>query len=252
MLVRLDKLLCANGMGSRKEIRRLLRKHQYSLNGKRVTDPATLLDPLCDTLSQNGSVLTLRTNCYLMLNKPAGVVTSTNDPVHTTVMELLPEPFCTMKLFPIGRLDIDTEGLLLITNDGALTHRITAPKSHLVKTYYLEVEAAFSSPLLKDWQAACKNGLTLKNGMVCLPAQLESTQSLEVQTPFALLLHIYEGKYHQVKKMMHALGTEVVYLKRIAIGAVYLDPNLASGACRELTAAEIEGLTSAANRAPPR
>lgn len=252
MLVRLDKLLCANGLGSRKEIRRLLRKHQYCLNDKRVTDPATLLDPLRDTVSQNGCTLTLRTNCYLMLNKPAGVVTSTDDPVHRTVMELLPEPFCTMKLFPIGRLDIDTEGLLLITNDGALTHRITAPKSHLVKTYYLEVETAFSNTMLKDWQQACEKGLTLKNGMVYLPAHLEPTQSLEVQTPFALLLHIYEGKYHQVKKMMHTLGTEVVYLKRIAIGSLCLDPNLASGACRELTTAEIESLTSAAEIARSR
>ena len=144
MVVRIDKILAANGLGSRKDIRRLLRKENFSLNGKRVTDAGTLLDPEHDTLFCNGEELPLRTGCYLMLNKPAGVVTSTADPLHRTVMELLPPPFSAMKLFPIGRLDLDTEGLLIITDDGALTHRLTAPKSGCVKCYYLETAEPFN------------------------------------------------------------------------------------------------------------
>ena len=161
MVVRIDKILAANGLGSRKDIRRILRKEDFRINGTRVTDAGTALDPEHDTLFRNGEKLTLRTGCYLMLNKPAGVVTSTADPLHRTVMELLPPPFSAMNLFPIGRLDLDTEGLLIITDDGELTHRLTAPKSACIKSYYLETAEPFTDAAFKTSQTACTQGLPL-------------------------------------------------------------------------------------------
>nr|WP_298679544.1 pseudouridine synthase [uncultured Treponema sp.] len=239
MVVRIDKILAANGLGSRKDIRRLLRKENFSLNGKRVTDAGTLLDPEHDTLFCNGEELPLRTGCYLMLNKPAGVVTSTADPLHRTVMELLPPPFSAMKLFPIGRLDLDTEGLLIITDDGALTHRLTAPKSGCVKCYYLETAEPFNDIDFNTAQTRCAQGLPLGKNFTCLPATFERTEAQNVKTEWAFLMHICEGKYHQVKKMIQALGNEVVYLKRISMGGVVLDLQLPAGSCRELTPDEV-------------
>ena len=244
MLVRIDKILAANGLGSRKDIRRFLRKEDFRLNGTRVTDAGTLLDPESDTLLHNGEKLYLRTCCYLMLNKPAGVVTSTADPLHRTVMELLPPPFSAMKLFPIGRLDLDTEGLLIITNDGALTHRLTAPKSACIKSYYLETAEPFTESAFTAARTACAEGLSLGKNFTCLPAAFERTASKNIKTEWAFLMHICEGKYHQVKKMVKALGNEVLYLKRIAMGGITLDPQLPAGSCRELTPAEIAVLTT--------
>lgn len=244
MLVRIDKILAANGLGSRKDIRRFLRKEDFRLNGTRVTDAGTLLDPESDTLLHNGEKLYLRTCCYLMLNKPAGVVTSTADPLHRTVMELLPPPFSAMKLFPIGRLDLDTEGLLIITNDGALTHRLTAPKSACIKSYYLETAEPFTESAFTAARTACAEGLSLGKNFTCLPAAFERTASKNIKTEWAFLMHICEGKYHQVKKMIKALGNEVVYLKRISMGGVMLDRQLPAGSCRELTPAEIAVLTT--------
>ena len=239
MLVRIDKILAANGLGSRKEIRRLLRKDEFRLNGTRVTDAGTLLNPKSDVLVRNGETLHLRTCCYLMLNKPAGVVTSTADPMHRTVMELLPPPFSEMMLFPIGRLDLDTEGLLIITDDGALTHRLTAPKSGCIKSYYLETVDPFSDADFNAAQTACAQGLQLGKTFTCLPATFERTEAKNIKTEWAFLMHICEGKYHQVKKMIQALGNEVVYLQRIAMGGVTLDRQLPAGACRELTPDEV-------------
>ena len=239
MVVRIDKILAANGLGSRKDIRRLLRKENFSLNGKRVTDAGTLLDPEHDTLFCNGEELPLRTGCYLMLNKPAGVVTSTADPLHRTVMELLPPPFSAMKLFPIGRLDLDTEGLLIITDDGALTHRLTAPKSGCVKCYYLETAEPFNDIDFNTAQTRCAQGLPLGKNFTCLPATFERTEAQNIKTEWAFLVHICEGKYHQVKKMIKALGNEVIYLKRISMGGVVLDLQLPAGSCRELTPDEV-------------
>ena len=239
MVVRIDKILAANGLGSRKDIRRLLRKENFSLNGKRVTDAGTLLDPEHDTLFCNGEELPLRTGCYLMLNKPAGVVTSTADPLHRTVMELLPPPFSAMKLFPIGRLDLDTEGLLIITDDGALTHRLTAPKSGCVKCYYLETAEPFNDIDFNTAQTRCGQGLPLGKNFTCLPATFERTEAQNIKTEWAFLMHICEGKYHQVKKMIQALGNEVIYLKRISMGGVVLDLQLPAGSCRELTPDEV-------------
>ena len=242
MLVRIDKILAANGLGSRKDVRRLLRKEDFRINGTRVTDAGTLLDPEHDTLLRNGEQLYLRTCCYLMLNKPAGVVTSTSDPLHRTVMELLPPPFSAMSLFPVGRLDLDTEGLLIITDDGELTHRLTAPKSACIKSYYLETATPFPEAEFSAAQTACNQGLPLGKNFICLPATFERTASKNIKTEWAFLMHICEGKYHQVKKMIKALRNEVVYLKRISMGGVMLDRQLPAGSCRELTPDEVAAL----------
>ena len=242
MRARIDKILAANGLGSRKDIRRLLRKEEFCINGTRVTDAGTLLNPERDTLFRNGEKLELRTCCYLMLNKPAGVVTSTADLLHRTVMELLPPPFSAMHLFPIGRLDLDTEGLLIITDDGELTHRLTAPKSGCVKCYYLETAEPFSNADFNAAQASCAKGLPLGRNFTCLPAVFERTEAQKVKTEWAFLIHICEGKYHQVKKMIKALGNEVIDLKRISMGGVTLDRQLPAGSCRELTPDEVAAL----------
>lgn len=242
MLVRIDKILAANGLGSRKDVRRLLRKEDFRINGTRVTDAGTLLDPENDTLSHNGEKLYLRTCCYLMLNKPAGIVTSTSDPLHRTVMELLPPPFSAMSLFPIGRLDLDTEGLLIITDDGELTHRLTAPKSACIKSYYLETAVPFTEAEFYVAKTACAQGLSLGKTFTCLPAIFERTEAQNIKTKWAFLMHICEGKYHQVKKMIKVLGNEVIYLKRISMGGVMLDPQLSAGSCRELTSDEVTAL----------
>ena len=239
MIVRIDKILATNGLGSRKDIRRLLRKEDFRINGIRITDARTLLNPESDILLRNGKVMRLRTNCYLMLNKPTGFVTSTADPLHRTVMELLPSPFSAMEIFPIGRLDLDTEGLLIITDDGALTHRLTAPKSGCVKSYYLETAEPFSDIDFNAAQTVCAQGLPLGKNFKCLPATFERTEAQNIKTEWAFLMHICEGKYHQVKKMIQVLGNEVVYLKRISMGGVALDPQLAAGTCRELTPDEV-------------
>ena len=202
MLTRLDKILAANGLGSRKDVRRLLRKEEFGMNGIRVTDAGTLFDPEAGT-------------------------------------DVLPAPFSSMKLFPIGRLDLDTEGLLIITDDGPLTHRLTAPKSACVKSYYLETAAPMSDDTFAAAQSACAAGLQLGQRFTCLPAALERAAPQTIKTEWAFMMHICEGKYHQVKKMIRALGNEVVYLKRIAMGGVALDPALPAGACRELTPEEL-------------
>ena len=242
MLVRIDKILAANGLGSRKDIRRLLRKEDFCINGTRVTDAGMLLDPECDILFRNGEKLHLRTCCYLMLNKPAGVITSTADPLHRTVMELLPPPFSVMNLFPIGRLDLDTEGLLIITDDGELTHRLTSPKSACIKSYYLETAEPFTDAAFHAAQESCAQGLPIGKNFTCLPAVFERTEAKKIKTEWAFLMHICEGKYHQVKKMIKALGNEVVYLKRISMGGVMLDRQLPVGSCRELTPDEVAAL----------
>lgn len=239
MHIRLDKILAANGFGSRKDIRRLLRKETFCLNGVRVTDASTGFNPATDTLSRNGEPVKIRLFCYLMLNKPAGVVTSTTDPLHRTVMDLLPPPFSHMTLFPIGRLDLDTEGLLLITNDGALTHRLTSPKAGCVKSYYLETARPFTDKAFEAAQVACRQGLPLGEKHVLLPAKFERTPPQSIKTQWAFLMHISEGKYHQVKNMIKALGNELVYLKRITIGGLALDPQLPVGSCRELSDEEL-------------
>lgn len=226
---RVDKRLCNSGRWSRKQVRGLLKAGRVSADGTRVKDPSEKISEdvrLCvdgESLSTEGLV-------YLMINKPAGVISSTEDPREKTVLQILPTSYQKMGLFPVGRLDKDTEGLLLLTNDGPLAHHLLSPKYHIKKVYYVAVERK----LEEADAAAFLEGIALKDGTLCQPAKLER---LSENTA---LLSITEGKYHQVKRMMAARGKPVCYLKRLAMGPLQLDASLGLGEFRELTEAERE------------
>lgn len=232
---RLDKILADNGFGSRRDIKKLLRSGALSVNGVVATDPADKADPEADSFTFDGEPLELKRLVYLMLNKCAGVVTSTSDPKNQTVIDLLGSPWASMGLFPVGRLDIDTEGLLLITNDGPLTHQLTSPKTGCDKTYVARLRDPVDDGALVEYQRAFRSGIPFHDGYVCLPASVEREGTLDS----TLRVVIGEGKYHQVKKMFKVVGNEVVYLKRVAMGSLALDESLAPGSFRELSVDEV-------------
>ncbi|HPS44685.1 MAG TPA: pseudouridine synthase [Treponemataceae bacterium] len=257
MKSRLDKVLSSSGMGSRRDVRRILRERQVTVNGARVVDPGALVDPEFDGIALEGKPLSLKQTVYLMLNKPSGVVTSTEDPLHRTVMDLFEEPWSRMNLFPIGRLDRDTEGLLVITNDGPLGHRLTSPKTGVDKTYLAILRDPVSDARFAEYAARFREGVSFPDGYVTLPASLARAgsdagadanasgpaRSIGDGSFASVLLTIQEGKFHQVKRMFKAVGNEVIYLKRVSMGSLALDPALAPGAYRELTESEIAGLS---------
>ncbi len=251
MTVRLDKLLSSQGLGSRRDIKRLLRARELRINGSICRDSATSVDPETDILEIDGQPFTVRNFVYLMLNKPDGVITSTEDPGHRTVMDLLTPPWNALSLFPVGRLDKDTEGLLILTNDGPLTHRLTSPKTGVDKTYYAELALPCSPEMIAEYCTKFRDGLVLGNGMVCLPAGIAAATAgirpSRAAPPEAhrVVIVIQEGKYHQVKKMCRAVGNEVRYLRRIAMGNLALDSSLQEGSWRELTETEIQLLRGA-------
>lgn len=242
MKMRLDKLLALSGLGSRSGVKKILHKKNCYVNGVRITNSSFYVDPEIDMITIDGNKIRLRPNIYLMMNKPAGCVTSTDDPVHKTVMDYLKPPFSDIKLFPIGRLDIDTEGLILITDDGELTHKITSPKSGTVKTYYLEFSVEPAPYEITRYTELFRNGVVFKNGYKCRPAQFEKCGNKTGSGKSGFLIHITEGKFHQVKKMGLAAGNELCYLRRISVGGVGLDNTLKPGEYRELTNEEIERL----------
>ena len=242
MKSRLDKLLSANGFGSRRDIKRLLKSCCLTVNGNICTDPGFNVDSETDLMELDGEQLHISTMVYLMLNKPAGVVTSTEDPAHRTVIDLLDEPYSRMGLFPIGRLDRDTEGLLILTNDGPLTHRLTSPKTGFDKTYFARLRDLVNEEMFSDYAKRLTAGVTFHDGYTCLPATLLPAVTA-VDGNNGLRLTIHEGKYHQVKKMFKALGNEVTYLQRVAMGPLTLDRNLRPGDYRELRPEEIAMLT---------
>lgn len=241
MKSRLDKLLADNGWGSRRDIKRLLRERSLTVNGTPCRDPSIHVDTETDILVLDGIPLTVRDFVYLMLNKPAGVVTSTSDPDHATVIDLLGEPWASMGLFPIGRLDRDTEGLLVITNDGPLTHRLTAPKTGCPKAYLARLRDRVDQDIFLDYERRFREGITFHDGYTCMPAILARAGSGstgdDTSREFRVVIH--EGKYHQVKKMFKVVGNEVVFLKRLSMGGLELDPALEPGSFRELTAGEL-------------
>ena len=172
-----------------------------------------------------------------MLNKPAGIISASEDDSEDTVVDLIPEPK-RRDLFPVGRLDRDTEGLLLITNDGALAHRLLSPKHHVDKTYYVEVSGVLNESDIELFG----QGLVLTDGLECLPADLKILSVSDDEYASAAEITIREGKFHQVKRMFSSVGAEVTYLKRLSMGSVTLDPGLEPGECRRLTAGELEAL----------
>ena len=242
---RLDKLLAHEGFGSRKDIRKLLRNCKVLVNGSRTYDASTQIDAEKDTISVDGEEINLHKNLYLMMNKPQHYVCSTKEGDHETVFDLLDDslrtPYLQDKLHLVGRLDMDTEGLLLFTTDGELTHRLISPKSHISKTYLCGLEhtetAEHQTAITAKFQAGIEVGPEdNEQGFTAQPAQITWLNDTTAH------LTIYEGKYHQVKRMFAAVGNKIVYLKRISMGQLKLDEELELGEYKELTDDDLEKL----------
>ena len=230
---RLDKLIASMGRWSRREVKELIRRGRVLVDGRPAARPEDRADPAAARILVDGEALDYRANIYIMLHKPAGVLSATEAPRQRTVLDLLPPELRRRGLFPVGRLDRDTEGLLLLTDDGALAHRLLSPKKHVDKVYY----ARLDRPLTEEDRAAFARGMTLPDGLVCMPADLELRgDGREV------LITLREGKFHQVKRMAAARGAHVLYLKRLRMGPLRLDEGLAPGQYRFLTGEEIAGI----------
>lgn len=232
---RLDKVLSHMGYGSRKECRSLIKQKVVNVNGVVMTDSGYQLDPYVDDIRVHGEKLVYRQFIYVMLNKPQGVISATEDAMDRTVIDLLSEELVHFSPFPVGRLDKNTEGLLLLTNDGQLAHELLSPKKNIEKTYYVEVDG----PLDEQDQLRMSEGLVLDDGYETLPAQLHIKES---GVTSKAEITIVEGKFHQVKRMFRALGRQVTYLQRIKMGPLHLDPELELGTYRELTEEELQQL----------
>ena len=229
---RLDRRIALNCNLSRKEARQLIKDGEVTVNGTAVLRAEELVDEQADSVSVKGYTFTAKNHIYIMLNKPRGVITATRDDNKETVIDLIPAPLRRRSLFPCGRLDRDTTGLLIITDDGALSHRIMSPSHHIRKTYI----AQLSYPLYDEDKERLESGITLADGTHCLPAAVRAFD--RDGTPFAEIT-IGEGKYHQVKRMFAAVGNHVESLKRVRIGSLELDGTLGEGECREITQDEL-------------
>ncbi|MBQ3496872.1 MAG: rRNA pseudouridine synthase [Oscillospiraceae bacterium] len=238
MQMRLDKLLASTGRWSRREVKELVRRGCVTVNGAAARSAEEKVDADCVSVSVDGEAVSYREFTYIMLHKPSGILSATDDARQRTVLDLLPRELQRRGLFPVGRLDKDTEGLLLLTNDGALAHALLAPKKHVDKVYYAQTDGT----LTQDDCDAFARGMTLADGLQCLPAELAILHS--GQTSEALVT-LREGKFHQVKRMLAARGNTVTYLKRLQMGPLHLDERLAAGAYRELTEEELEDLRRA-------
>lgn len=240
---RLDKILAHVGIGTRSELKRLAKEGAIYVNGVKVKDSGMQVNPSADHITVNGEVVSYREFVYLMMNKPQGVVSATEDNRDRTVVELLDEAYAPFEVFPVGRLDKDTEGFLLLTNDGKLAHNLLSPRKHVPKTYFAKVEWEVTEA---DREAFAQ-GVTLDDGYETLPGILKIlTTGSELQgIPSEIELTIMEGKFHQVKRMFQAVGKQVVFLKRMSMGPLLLDPALALGEVRELREEELLALRNA-------
>lgn len=228
--MRIDKFLADCGIGSRKEIKQILKTGVVRINGICIKRPEFSVSPEEDTVTVNGERAVYREFVYLMLNKPSGYVSAVFDNKLKTVIELVPPEFSHYDLHPVGRLDYDTEGLLILTNDGALTHRVISPKSNIDKTYFVKTLL----PIDDSYEKLFMDGVTLDDGYKTMSARLTKGEDENTCT-----LVIREGKFHQVKRMMEAVGNKVTYLKRIKIGSLSLDDSLELGGMRLLTEEEL-------------
>lgn len=229
---RLDKLLAGTGKWSRREVKALVRQGLVRVDGRLAASAEDKLDPAAAIITVAGETISLCRFTYVMLHKPAGVLTATEDRKQPTVLDLLPPELRRIGLAPVGRLDKDTEGLLLLTNDGELAHRLLSPKYHVDKRYLARVDGELSAA---DAEAFAR-GMTLGDGLECLPA------GLEVLPDRVCVVTLREGEFHQVKRMLAARGAPVLYLKRLSMGPLTLDDSLAAGAYRLLRAEEISAL----------
>ncbi|OPZ94500.1 MAG: Ribosomal large subunit pseudouridine synthase B [Firmicutes bacterium ADurb.Bin419] len=235
---RVDKILSNFGFGTRREIKQLVKSGEVKVDGEVIKDSGMHVDPKTSKIEISGHTLKYRQFIYVMLNKPAGVISATFDNKHETVVDILPEEYKCFELFPVGRLDIDTEGLLLMTNDGQLAHELLSPKKHVPKRYFAYIEGVVSEDDVKKFE----EGLILEDGYKTLPAELNILSQDEISSVEVV---IYEGKFHQVKRMFEAVGKKVKYLKRFTMGNLVLDEALALGECRELTENELSNLIKA-------
>jgi len=233
-LVRLDKFLANMGVGTRSEVKNLIKSKKITIDDVIVTSPDMKIDLEHNIVKANGIVVSYIEYEYYMLNKPAGVISATEDKHCSTIIDLIKDSN-KKDLFPVGRLDKDTEGLLLITNDGALAHDLLSPKKHIPKTYYAKVAGHMDAAVIN----AFKEGVDIGEDKPTLPAELKILNSNEVSE---IELTIYEGKFHQVKRMFEAVGSKVLYLKRISMGNLQLDNSLELGEYRALTLDELKTL----------
>ena len=223
------------GVGTRSQIKEDIKKGKVFVNDMMIKTPELKVLPDSDIIFYDNELISYTKWEYIMLYKPAGVLSATRDKKIPTVLDLLKEKK-RKDLFPVGRLDKDTEGLLFITNDGLLAHQILSPKNHVAKCYYVEVNGSLTQEMIEEFQT----GLKLEDGYVTLPSELKILKNMETQAQAEVT--IYEGKYHQIKRMFEAVGRSVIYLKRLSMGTLVLDPNLEKGEYRYLTKEEIEYL----------
>lgn len=232
--MRLDKLISSGGKYSRSDVKKLIKHGLVVVDGKVAKTSDEKVDPDSAEVLINGEVFIYKPFIYIMLNKPQGVVSATDDKVHKTVLDLVPPELKRPGLFPAGRLDADTTGFVLITDDGDFAHRILSPKNHVEKTY----EAELKEPITKEDIEKLEQGITLKDGFTCLPAKI-----IPISEKFVRII-ICEGKYHQIKRMFGATNNKVLSLKRVQIGGLPLDIDLKPGFCREITQEELREITT--------
>lgn len=235
--MRIDKFLSNQGIASRKESKSFLKAGRVSVNGIPVLKGDIKIDPQVDRIEIDGALQNYQEHIYLMLNKPKGVVSATDDTRHTTVLDLVPKELFRQGMFPAGRLDKDTTGFVLLTEDGEFAHNILSPRHHVPKTYHAVIDQPIAELEIKQLE----NGIVLKDGTQCMKAKF--TVIFPGETP-TLEIIIQEGRYHQIKRMFGAVGKKVLELKRIKIGGLALDPNLPEGQCREISVEELERITN--------
>lgn len=225
---RIDKIIASQGKYSRKEVKALIAKGRIAVDGRVVSSSSEKADPLTTQISIDGKSLAFKRNLYLMLHKPKGYVSATEDRDHPTVLELVPQEYRGRNLFPAGRLDRDTTGLMIITDDGVLAHNILAPKKHVPKLYHVELDI----PVTEEMRLGFSEGVMLNDG-VSKAADLIKTGKKTAEVT------LWEGRYHQIKRMFGCFGAEVVELKRLGMGRLSLPEDLAEGECREMSEEEL-------------
>ncbi len=233
-LSRIDKILVSQNIGTRKEVQKLIKKGEVTVNNIVEKDYSKKIDPEISNIKISGETLVFHHYMYIMMNKPGGVISASRDSKKKTVLDLVPKELYRRNLFPAGRLDIDTEGLLIITNDGNFSHKMLSPVKKVYKIYEALVSGIVTSKEIADF----KKGITLENGEVYLPAELKIIKNDDKNS--VVEVKICQGKFHQVKRMFLAVGLKVLHLKRKQIGGLKLDDKLGLGDCREMTPAEID------------
>ncbi len=231
--LRIDKIISNLGYGTRKEVKELVKDGGVEIDDVIASDPGLIIDPDVSKIKVNGKLIIFREFIYVMLNKPQGVISATEDKREKTVIDLLPDDLKVFEPAPVGRLDKDTEGLLLLTNDGQLAHKLISPKNHVPKKYYAHIKGLVTESDIK----AFNSGIIIDGGYKTMPGHLTLLKHGDISEVEVI---IYEGKYHQIKRMFKARGKEVIYLKRLSMGNLLLDEQLELSEYRELTNEELK------------